>query len=279
MVFSKLLQKVHRRLFRRAPLFSTDDVQLGRDVSIGDNVVFDCQRVRIGDGVVIGDNVKFKCTVLEIGDFVTIYDYCFFPGPGELFIGHNSWVGISSVVDSMGGTRIGNNVCIGVHSQLWSHMKFGDVMAGCRFHSTKPLVIGDDAWLGAHCLVSPVSIGERSLAMLGSLITKDMEADRCYAGVPALDITDRIGPQFAPTPVSERLAYMEQRFDEFFAGRPVGLREQFCAVESLAGLTLDAGLTYFDVGARCYTKRGTSLERALVRFMLPDAKFVPLAGH
>ena len=51
------------------------------------------------------DNVTIQASEFEIGNFGTIYDYCFFPGPGRLRIGHNFWIGTSSLVDSLGEPR------------------------------------------------------------------------------------------------------------------------------------------------------------------------------
>lgn len=116
------------------PYFASEDVSIGRFVSIGRNVRFHCETVRIGDGVVIQDDVVIDATHFEIGDYGTIYRGCFFPGPGELRMGHNVWIGTRSIVDAQGNTSIGNNVGIGPHSQLWSHMVFGDTLQGCRFH-------------------------------------------------------------------------------------------------------------------------------------------------
>ena len=39
--------------------------------------------------------------------------------------------------NEIGGMNIGNNCGIGAHSQLWSHIKYGDMLEGCRFLSEK----------------------------------------------------------------------------------------------------------------------------------------------
>lgn len=273
-----LARKIISKIRGDAPYFATDDVVIGKHVHFGRNVVFNCKKVRIGDGVSIYDNVKVDAEVFEIGDYGTIYDSCFFPGPGELRIGHNFWLGTASIVDAKGGTTIGNNVGIGAHSQLWTHMIYGDVMYGCRFSSVKPLNIGNDVWLVGHCLVSPVNIGDRSLAMLGSLVTRDMEPDHSYAGVPARDMTDKLGPQFEIRPLEDRRAYLEKRLAEFGekyrSECPTGA--WYKIVTSAAEMNpRDRQTLYFNVADRTYTKRNTDLEYKLIRFLLPDAKFVP----
>lgn len=266
-----------RKLLSPGPSFAGSDVAIGRDVEFGSDVHFACKRVRIGDGVRFGSRIRIECDDFQIGDYGMIYDDCFFPGPGRLRIGHNFWLGKGCIVDAKGGTTIGDNVGIGAGSQLWTHMKFGDVMAGCRFHDSRPLVIEDDAWLVGHCLVSPVHIGARSLAMLGSVVTRDMKADHCYAGVPARDQSERFGSQFQETTPQERLEYMQARVEE------LSRLPQFAELEGSVRLATrredmtaaGEGVTVFNVADRTYTKQGSQLEFHLMRALLPDAKFVP----
>jgi len=278
MAVTTLFDRVVRRAYSytHKPHFATPDVQIGENVSFGRNVVFNCKRIRIGDGCVFGDDIHIECETFEIGDYATIYQGCFFPGPGELRIGHNFWIGSNSIVDAKGGTVIGNNVGIGAHSQLWTHMVFGDVMAGCRFHSAKPLEVGDDVWFVGHCLVSPIKAGPRSLAMLGSLVTKDMKSDHCYAGAPAKDITENIGPQFQPTTIEQRLEYMRTKLNEFKERHGMILDKIQVVASAAECTTVSKGMTVFNVADRTYTKRGGKMEYGLMRFLLPDAKFVPV---
>lgn len=265
-----------RRLAGLDPVFMSQDVEIGKGVEFGRNVRFNSDRVRLGDGVAIGDNVRVDSESIEVGDFATIYPDCFFPGPGTLTIGRNFWLGRGCVVDSMGGTTIGDNVGVGPQSQLWTHMIYGDVVYGCRFHSKRPLEIGNDVWFVGHCLVSPIHAGDRSLAMLGSLVTKDMETDHSYAGCPAVDVTAKVGPQFSPRPIAERAALLQEKIDEF--ARDSALESSRVAVVVTdwdSSAPAEAEITVFNVSDRTYAKLGTPLERSLMRSLLPDAKFVP----
>jgi acetyltransferase-like isoleucine patch superfamily enzyme len=273
----KLLRRVTGRL-STGPYFATTDVRIGKRVHFGRNVRFNCRRVRIGDGAVIGNDVTVDADTFEVGDYARIYDRAFFPGPGPIRIGHNAWVGMAAVVDTTGGTTIGNNVCVGVQAQIWTHMFFGDVIAGCRFNSLRSVCIGDDAWIGAGARVAPVSIGERSLVMMGAVVTRDLPADRTVAGVPAEDVTDKIGPQFAFTSTEERLKVLRSRLEEFAGIRGRKILDRLAIVTSRAEQRrFPDDVTVFDVAARTYTKRSTDLEHDLIRFLLPLAKFVPVA--
>lgn len=270
------LRKVRNR-FGSGPDFRTRDVRIGQHVKFGRNVVFNCRKVVIGDGTIIGNNVTVNADTFEIGDYGTIYDSCFFPGPGELRIGHNFWLGSSSIVDSQGGTTIGNNVGVGAHSQLWTHMKYGDVLYGCRFHTARTLDIEDDVWLVGHCLVSPVRIGTRCLVMLGSVITKNLEPDRCYAGVPAKDVTDKIGPQFEEKSITDRVSYLRQRVHEFAEWKGIPELVENIRIVSTTDEMRDIAddELVFNVADRTYRKCRAEIEFKLMRYLLPDAKFVP----
>ncbi len=259
------------------PRFSGSDVTIGKGVTFGRNVVFNCKRVCIGDGVVFHDNIMVNSEVFEIGDYGTVYSYCFFPGPGVVQIGHNFWLGYASVVDGMGGTKIGNNVGIGAQSQLWTHMRFGDIMYGCKFHSEGRLNMEDDAWLLPGCTISPVTVGARSLAMSGSVVTKDMIPDHTYAGVPATDVTDKFGSQFRLTTAAERVNYLMAAINDFATKYNVREIDKYVRITSNQEDMLDgSGTTVFNVSDRTYSKKNTGLERTLMRFLLPDAKFVPV---
>ena len=49
-----------------------------------------------------------------------------------------------------------------------------------------PITIGDDAWIGAHCLIlKGVTIGERSIIGAGSVVTHSIPPDCLAAGNPA----------------------------------------------------------------------------------------------
>jgi acetyltransferase-like isoleucine patch superfamily enzyme len=268
-----LCEKLTRYL--SGPLFLTDDVTIGKGTVIGKNVRFNCKKVVIGDGVQIGDGVVFECETLAIGDFATIYPACFFPGPGDLTIGHNFWLGSNSIIDSQGGTIIGNNVGIGAHSQLWTHMKYGDLAAGCRFHSQHQLIVEDDAWLVGHVLVSPVRIGARSIVMLGSLVVSNIPSDRVYAGSPAKDMTEKFGSQFRENTFEDRRDFVFGRIEQIATSARIRKIWSRVKLGGEYGAYAPPNELVINVVERTYIKGGTDFERLIIRSLLPDAKFVP----
>ncbi|MFN5544689.1 MAG: acyltransferase, partial [Bacteroidota bacterium] len=166
------------------------------------------KRIVIGDNVYIGNDVQIICDDFELGDYSKIQHHTNVHGYLPCKIGHNAWIGQYTIIDSIGGTAIGNNCGIGAHSQLWSHIKYGDTLEGCRFLSENKLTIGNDVWFVGHCIVSPINAQDKSMAMVGSVVTKDMEYNQIYAGSPAKSISDKIGFQFKEVTVEEKLAKM-----------------------------------------------------------------------
>ena len=114
------------------------------------------------------------------------------------------------------------------------------------------------------------------MAMLGSLVTKSIQADRVVAGTPAADVTEKVGTQFSLTELPERVAYLEAKLREFGQHRGIDVEQHFRVVTSQEELQSSGpDVTAFNVAGRTYSKRGTPIERELMRFLLPDAKFVP----
>lgn len=259
----------------RKPFFATNDVRVGEGSSFGRNVRFNCRSVRIGRGVQFQDDITIDAEHFSIGDYGTLYRGFFSPGPGVLQIGHNFWAGTNTIVDAQGTTSIGPNVGVGAHSQLWTHMAFGDTLVGSRFHSVSPLAIGHDVWFVGHCLVSPVTASPFSLAMLGSLVTRDMAPNRVYAGAPAKDVTDRLGPQAVASPPMERAEELEQRISAFASARGLSATDLCEVVVDDQSAIANARRTTFDVAHRNYSGPRGALETELLRHLLPDAKFVP----
>ncbi len=261
--------------FFNRPLIKSEKIVIGKNVVFGKNIKIYAKNVKIGNGCVIGDNVIIHGEKFIMGDYGKIYQNCFFPG-GSVIIGHNFWLGVDSIIDGRAGTIIGDNVGIGAQSQLWTHMVFGDMMQGCRFHSEAALTIGNDVWLAGHNLVSPVTIGNKSLAMLGSLITRDMLEDRVYAGSPAKDLTEKLGRQFEEPSVEEKKAILIEKLIMFSKKFNLGDYSKFIIVYTkLEHIYIDTNLIQINVARRTYKKTNSILEYYLLYFLLPDVKLLP----
>ena len=238
---------------------------------VDESVVFgpSCENVTIGHGCKIMRDVRVDVKNLTIGEYTTIHHGSVLTGE-TVNIGHNCWFGHYCILDGHGGLLdIHNNVAAGAHSQLWSHIKFGDVLAGCRWHRMESLVIEDDVWFVGHCIVASIVARKRSMLMVGGVAVKEMKENHVYAGTPAKDMTDVFGPQFGdPGDVTAKFRIL---VDEYAA---TGADTSF--IEIRDGDWPETEKTVFSPGSREYQPRYSDEETAFMRFLLHDkAKFVP----
>lgn len=144
--------------------------------------------ITIGDYCTVGSGVKIVCLGgdVHIDDWSTIHDNCLLLSSEYLSIGQHCWFGQNCVLDGTGGLKIGNGVRIGMYSQIWSHVAAGEQIEGCTLYGERPVHIEDDVWLVGSCIVaSGVNIGRRTIALIGSNITKSWKDNVVLAGSPA----------------------------------------------------------------------------------------------
>ncbi len=258
-----------------------------KEIKVGKNVHFakgvriaaingEADYVEIGDNVFLGENVLILTPKFIIGDYSTIHKNCRISGYKPCTIGHNFWVDQNCILNYTELLQIGNNVGIGAYSQLWTHIKFGDVLAGCRFNSSKQMIIEDDVWFVGHCIVSPVVAKRRSMAMVGSVITKDMDENHIYGGSPAINLSPKIGFQFEETANEKKIHIFEELIASFLNIRKDFLKEQIVfSLEVKIPDKINPNAVYFFLNSRTYIKQRSEIEIAFMKFILPTAKFIP----
>ena len=133
--------------------------------------------------------------------------------------------------------------------------------------------IGKDAWLVGHCVVSPVNIGEKSMALVGSVITKDMEPNHVYAGTPAKDMTDKLGTQFEEKTPIQKAMRLRGIVDEFTTKHPE-YKDQLLVTVDFNGME-ETDATIFNTTTRTYTKKYNEAEIAFMQEYVPLVKFYP----
>ena len=106
---------------------------------------------------------------------------------GDVTIGDYSRIGIHCTV--IGPVCIGHHVNLaqGITVTALNH-NFEDTSKRIDEQgiSTKPVVIGDDVWIGANAVILPgVKIGTHSIVAAGAVVTKDVPKYSLVAGVPA----------------------------------------------------------------------------------------------
>jgi acetyltransferase-like isoleucine patch superfamily enzyme len=247
-----------------------EDFRVGKNTFISPKATIkgingNAKKITIGDNTYIGDNVQIIIDELEIGDYCKIHHHTNIHGYLPMKIGHNAWIGQGCIIDSIGGVTIGNNCGIGAYSQLWSHIKYGDPLIGCNYNDNKPLTIGNDVWFVGHCIVSPIHAKDRSMALVGSVITKDMETDQVYAGSPAKNITSKVKPQFTDITLQEKWDLIKK----------IPKTDDIEIVESNSEIICNKK-SYFNINERTYTKKNTDTEIAFMKKLQSQLiKFVP----
>lgn len=250
---------------------------MGKNVVIESSAVIrgfngKAKKIVIGDNVYIGSDVQIICDDFTILDYSKIHHHTNLHGNKPLKIGYNCWIGQYSIIDCLGGTTLGNNCCVSAQSQLWSHMSFGDTLEGCRFKHESPLSIGSDVWFGGHCIVSPVIAKDKSMALAGSVVTKNMEYNKIYAGTPAVCVSDKMGNQFEIKTTEYKLKRMQEYLSEWN-----GNIKEIKIVTAYEEMNTDDTIIYFNVADRTYTKKQSDTEISFMKFLLPyRAKFIPL---
>jgi acetyltransferase-like isoleucine patch superfamily enzyme len=250
-----LLNRIHP-----SAVIEVDELTMGVGVTIGANVVIKARKVTIGDFVTVGDGCKFFVPELSIGDYSRLGDLVLGIGTKPMLLGKNLYVGRFVRLDSRGGLEIHDNVGIGDSSQLWGHIRHGDIVQGCRWNKENPLVIEHDAWLVAKVTVGGCErIGAHAMIFNESNVTKrEIPPGTTWRGNPAVDVTDKTGPQFEPISDDEKWARLDAEIARFEFEHPEYTGQ-------LDGV--------FDPVARTYRKRRTAAEVAFLRGTL--AKFTP----
>ena len=106
---------------------------------------------------------------------------------GDVTIGDYSRIGIHCTV--IGPVCIGHHVNLaqGITVTALNH-NFNDTNRRIDEQgvTTKPVVIGDDVWIGANAVILPgVSIGSHAVIAAGAVVTSDVEDYTVVGGVPA----------------------------------------------------------------------------------------------
>lgn len=107
-------------------------------------------------------------------------------------VGNNFYSNHNLIILDVGKVTIGKNVMFGPNVTI--------VTAGHPLHYKSrqsgyeygiPISIGDNVWIGCNVVINPgVKIGSNSVIGSGSVVTKDIESNALYAGVPCKKIRE-----------------------------------------------------------------------------------------
>jgi acetyltransferase-like isoleucine patch superfamily enzyme len=124
----------------------------------------------------------------SLGDDSTVEDFTVINnGVGDVVIGDRTRIGLGSTV--IGPATIGNDVSIaqGVVISGMNH-NYEDIGMPISKQgvSTAPVVIEDEVWLGANCVIlAGMTVGKHSIVAAGSVVTKNVPCNTLVFGNPA----------------------------------------------------------------------------------------------
>jgi len=144
---------------------------------------------RLGDNNFVGEDVRIACKRFSMGSNCKLHNHVFIDGD-EVRIGDNVWIGQYSHLDGVGALDIHDNVTIGYNCYIWTHASRSGMPEGCLLAGAKPTMLLHGVWLmGCNVVVNPgVVMGQKSIALANSVITKHTRPYRVYGGVPAAEL-------------------------------------------------------------------------------------------
>ena len=155
--------------------------------------------MEVGKGVRLGRNVRIDVmdgASLIINENVQIESRCQLVSHGHLSIGPNSFVGMGSVIAATEAIYIGSDALIAAHVTVRDQDHRSDrldIPYRLQGLLSKPIVIGDNVWLGANVAVlKGVTIGDGAIVGANSVVTKSVEEYSVVGGAPAR-LIKRIG--------------------------------------------------------------------------------------
>ena len=160
-------------------------IRIGCDVFVDDGCCLDAkgsdnEGITIGDGVFIGRNVILSCK------------------NGDIILDDHANIGFNSEIFSASRVRLGKNVLVAAYTYLVGGDHLYDRVDIPVLHqgrTAKGIDVDDNAWLGAHVVISDGShIGRDAIIGAGAVVIGDIPSYHIAAGVPARVIRDRRAP-------------------------------------------------------------------------------------
>ncbi|OTP06819.1 hypothetical protein A5844_002493 [Enterococcus sp. 10A9_DIV0425] len=114
----------------------------------------------------------------------------------HILLGKDIFINQNVTFIDLGGITLEDRVLIGPNSQIITvnHLTQPKKRRGLM---TKPVIIKENAWLGANVTVLPgVTIGENAIVAANSTVTKDVPSNTIVAGTPAKIIKTIEGEEY-----------------------------------------------------------------------------------
>jgi len=166
--------------------------------------IFSSPNCEVSDKAVISPDARIHPSTrdsrLKIGDFTCIYDFAvirFVGGSGDIEIGEHCYINPHCVLYSGNGIKLGNYVLIAPNTSIVpTNHAISDKDVFIRKQGFAPsrggVVIEDDVWIGANCVLLDGTYIERgSVIAAGSVLNTRVAAYTIWGGVPAKFIKER----------------------------------------------------------------------------------------
>lgn len=128
--------------------------------------------------------------IIEIGDRTMIFsttvraELVTQPG-GRLEIGEQSCINYGVSLSAHQLVHIGNRCLIGPYTNILDN-NYHDILDRTRTPPSRPVVIGDDVWIGRGAIILPgVTIGDHAVIGAGAVVMEDIPARSIALGNPA----------------------------------------------------------------------------------------------
>ena len=150
----------------------------------------------IGRECVIGRNVRVWGPLkIFLGRGCSLRDHAVLCGTGVLTMDDGASLGHDCVIVTRERISVGKNVMIAAFCYLIDvdhEFESREVPIPSQGLCTSPITIGDDVWIGAHCVIlRGVTIGKGAVVGANSVVLHDVPEYSVVAGVPARHIKMR----------------------------------------------------------------------------------------
>jgi galactoside O-acetyltransferase len=175
----KVLLKIVNSIAHLKIKFLEENINMGKNVTLGKNIVI---KTTDGGSITIGDNVS-----IEANSYL-------YAQKGNIVIKNSVFIGNGTQIVAKESIEIGKHTLISAYSIIRdaNHSIDKNKTISSQGHDVKEIIIGDDVWLGAHCVVTKGCHVEKGVVIgANAVVTRDVKAYTLVGGVPATYIKDR----------------------------------------------------------------------------------------